>query len=558
VNDFARACEAIAATASKTEKVARLGAYLRGLGDDDLAAAARFFTGNPLAASEQRSPSIGSATIVAAARTAWGFSDAELGDAYRATGDLGSALAPLVRAPLDLGLFREPLTPAALTSFLIDAAGAAGRAAAGRRRALTERILRAVTSGAEARFVVKVLTGQLRIGLREGLVLDAIANAFDRRPEAVRRAAMSAGDVGAVALAARRDALAAVGIRYGNPIGFMLASPIVFGSPYRELATGEWHAEDKFDGVRVQAHKRGSDVRLFTRTFADAGRSFPEIVAALAEQAGDVILDGEVVARDAGRALPFRYLQPRLQRKAVGEQLQRQIPVTFVAFDLLARGEELLIDEPYARRRALLEQSIVPSERVDVAASIPLATPRPAGAIDALFDASRLRGNEGLVFKRADAPYAPGRRGKAWLKLKRELSTIDAVVIGVEWGHGKRSDVLSDYTFAVRAGAGDDRLLAIGKAYSGLTDAEIATMTHWFLAHRSGALGKYALAVEPAIVVEIAFDIIQRSTLHESGFALRFPRIVRLRPDKPAAEADTLADVERIYREMLEREGVTY
>ena len=160
------------------------------------------------------------------------------------------------------------------------------------------------------------------------------------------------------------------------------------------------------------------------------------------------------------------------------------------------------------------------------------------------------------MLKRSDSPYVPGRRGKWWLKLKRELSTLDAVVIGVEWGHGKRKGVLSDYTFAVRRSARDPELLAIGKAYSGLTDAEIAEMTEWFLAHRTGTLGSYGFAVEPSIVVEIAFDIIQPSTLHASGFSLRFPRIVRLRPDKPPSESDTLADVERIYREMLEREGV--
>jgi DNA ligase-1 len=174
-----------------------------------------------------------------------------------------------------------------------------------------------------------------------------------------------------------------------------------------------------------------------------------------------------------------------------------------------------------------------------------------------LFEAARAEGHEGLVFKRSDAPYAPGRRGKWWLKLKRELSTLDCVVVAVEWGHGKRAKVLSDYTFAVRRSHEDATLLPIGKAYTGLTDAEIAEMTAWFLEHRTGTNQGYAIAVEPSVVVEIAFDIIQKSTLHASGYALRFPRIARLRPDKPAAEADTLADVERIYAEMLEREGVT-
>jgi DNA ligase-1 len=171
------------------------------------------------------------------------------------------------------------------------------------------------------------------------------------------------------------------------------------------------------------------------------------------------------------------------------------------------------------------------------------------------FEAARAQGHEGIMLKRTDSPYHPGRRGKWWLKLKRELSTLDVVVVAVEWGHGKRAKVLSDYTFAVRGSNGE--LLTIGKAYSGLTDAEIAEMTQWFLEHRkNGARNDYRLWVEPKIVIEVAFDIIQPSDLHESGFALRFPRIVRIRDDKPPEEIDTIDRVHEIYREMLAREGV--
>ena len=270
-----------------------------------------------------------------------------------------------------------------------------------------------------------------------------------------------------------------------------------------------------------------------------------------------MILDGEIVARRDGRTLPFRYLQTRLQRKVVDETLRQGTPVAYVAFDLLADGADPVVDEPLADRRRRLEERLLSAPAIEVAAAASLGgAPEPA-AVRERFAAARARGNEGLVFKRLDAPYMPGRRGKWWLKLKRELSTIDAVVVAVEWGHGKRNAVLSDYTFAVRAPE-DARLLVIGKAYSGLTDAEIAEMTQWFLAHRTGTFGRHAIAVEQSVVVEIAFDIIQPSTLHDSGYALRFPRIVRLRPDKPAAEADTIADVERIYAEMLEREGVSY
>jgi DNA ligase-1 len=215
-----------------------------------------------------------------------------------------------------------------------------------------------------------------------------------------------------------------------------------------------------------------------------------------------------------------------------------------------------LLDEPLVERRAHIAASLDPTVELEIAPWRTLEPGASPEAIAELFDAARERGNEGLMLKRTDAPYVPGRRGKWWLKLKRELTMLDVVVIAVEWGHGKRRAMLSDYTFAVRRSATDPELLAIGKAYSGLTDAEIIEMTTWFEAHRTGMHGRRAFAVEPSVVIEVAFDVVQPSTLHASGFSLRFPRIARLRPDKPATEIDTLADVEAVYRAMLEREGV--
>jgi DNA ligase 1 len=280
---------------------------------------------------------------------------------------------------------------------------------------------------------------------------------------------------------------------------------------------------------------------------------------------GSLALDGEIVAEREGRVLPFRYLQARLQRKIVSAELLAEVPVRYVVFDILARGDRLLLDEPLATRRTLLAATLGGSNAgIELAPWSILETGASPEGVNERFAAARERGNEGIMFKRGNSPYAPGRRGKWWLKLKRELSTLDCVVVGVEWGHGRRSQVLSDYTFAVRGPLG---LVPIGKAFSGLTDAEIAALTAWFLAHRLPddeaarayaelGLGRHEIVVEPAIVVEIAFDVIQRSKLHAGGFALRFPRIVRLRPDKPAAEADTLARVDEIYAEMLAREGV--
>jgi len=571
---FARTCAAIAATASKLEKIALVAGYLRELGDDDLAPATRYFTGNPFPQAQERSLAVGGRTIVEAAETTWGVDDAALGVAYRATGDLGAALGPFVRPSHDLGLFRETLTPARLYALLVEIADASGKSAQKRRRILCERIFSACTDPLEATYIVKIMTGELRIGLREGLVVDAIAQAFERDPRAVRRAASAAGDLGAVALAAKHDALDQVTIAYHAPIAFMLASPIAYGSEYKDLAAASWLVEDKYDGIRAQAHVTPNRVSLYSRTLNDVAASYPEVVEALRALPGSFALDGEIVAVRDGRVLPFRFLQARLQRKEVGAELMREVPVRYVVFDALARDDEFLLDHPLAERRMRLAELLAGGRESDAVTLAPWTALEPGASAEAIherFEESRARGDEGLVFKRTDSPYTPGRRGKSWLKLKRELATLDCVVVGVERGHGKRVNVLSDYTFAVRdvlRQAQDDYELAvIGKAYSGLTDVEIAEMTQWFEDHRLPAaearaayrrldLKRHEIVVEPSVVVEIAFDIIQKSDLHKSGYALRFPRIVRLRPDKRAEDADTLQRVEEIYAEMLDREGI--
>ncbi|HEX4012711.1 MAG TPA: ATP-dependent DNA ligase [Candidatus Cybelea sp.] len=554
---FALTAQRIGATSSKLEKVSALAQYLTTLDDDDLVAATRFFSGTPLGARDRRMLSAGSRTIVEAARRIWRFDDAALRAAYRETGDLGDALGKLVRDPGDAMLFGDRLTPALLDTLFAEMADASGKRSGRRRAAVLERILRACDDPPIATYVVKIITGDLRVGLREGLVLEAIGEAFGAPAEEVRRALMAAGDAGAVALAAKHGALADVRVEYGSPIGFMLASAMPYGDAYPELAGETWVVEDKYDGIRAQAHLCKRKATLFSRRLNDVSGAYPELVAALEAIDRDLILDGEIVAMRDGQVLPFRTLQARLQRKVVEEPLQAGIPIAYVVFDLLACDGDLLVDEPLTARRERLSTIALPHPYV-AAANYEMLSDADAAGVNARFEAARARGNEGLIFKRLDAPYLPGRRGKWWRKLKRELSTLDVVVVAVEWGHGKRSGVLSDYTFAVR---GDDgRLLVIGKAYSGLTDAEIAELTPWFLDHRLAPSRQRAKArageipVEAEIVLEVAFDVIAQSELHESGFSLRFPRIVRVRDDKPAAEIDTLARVREIYEEMLARE----
>jgi DNA ligase-1 len=429
----------------------------------------------------------------------------------------------------------------------------------------------------EAKYIVKIITGDLRIGLKESLVEEAIAKAYGCKPIEVQRANMLLGDIGeTLQLAAKKSegesGLSNVRMRLFHPIGFMLASP----AQSAEEALGYFEnalVEDKYDGIRAQAHCSGGEVRIFSRTRDEITESFPELPDALAGLPQDVILDGEIVAwsyltaesGETGRALPFSALQQRLGRKKVTDQMMRRVPVAYLAFDVLYAGVELLIDRPLQERAKILDELLATARIPIVAKSsgvqgqLMLESPNPPIAaqvfrapvfrasssqqLDQLFEAAQARGNEGLMIKDPESAYTPGRRGKSWLKLKRELATLDVVVTAVEYGHGKRIGVLSDYTFAVRDG---DRLMNIGKAYSGLTDAEIAEMTKWFLEHKVEDQG-FRLVVEPKIVLEVAFNNMMRSDRHESGYALRFPRIVRIRTDKPPEEADTIERAREIY-----------
>ena len=260
---FAATAEQIASHPGKLDKVAILAEYLRMLDDADLVAATRFFTGTPFAARDHRTLSIGGRTIVEVARRVWRFSDAELGEGYRTTGDLGAALGPLVRPPHDAMLFADRLTPASLAAFFGEIAEASGKRSSRRREAILERVFRACSDPLVATYVIKIVTGDLRVGLREGLVLDAIAKAFDADAGAVRRGTMASGDVGVVALASKHGTLAELRVDYGTPIGFMLATPIPYGEAYKELAGTAWHLEDKYDGIRAQAHVRNGTLKLF-------------------------------------------------------------------------------------------------------------------------------------------------------------------------------------------------------------------------------------------------------------------------------------------------------
>jgi DNA ligase-1 len=573
---FARTCDAVAATTKKLEKTALVADYLRTTLLSEAAAAVIFLSGRPFPASEEATLQVGGALLWRVISELSGKSEAELTEIYRRHGDAGSVAAEALIAKPESG-------PLLVEVQLVEVQQVFSQIAAVRGPAAKATLLRQLLERAtplEAKYIVKIISGDLRIGLKESLVEEAIARAFEAPFDQVKRANMLLGDIGETLRLAAAGKLAEARLRLFHPIDFMLASPV---ESSEEALTYFQNAsvEDKYDGIRAQAHIGGGQVRIFSRTRDEITESFPELPVVLAGLPGDAILDGEIVAWNpawtsegvdlpVGRALPFSTLQQRLGRKKVSAKLMHDVPVAYLVFDVLYADGELLLDRPLRDRSRIVDEllaaprtSIAP--RLQAQSSLdfkdldkdsdespqapvlraPIATASSAQDLETLFTAARDRGNEGLMIKDLDSLYTPGRRGKSWLKMKRELATLDVVVTAVEYGHGKRIGVLSDYTFAVWDG---ERLVNIGKAYSGLTDAEIAEMTQWFLAHTIREQG-LRLEVEPRIVLEVAFNNMMRSSRHESGFALRFPRIVRLRPDKQPKDADTIETVKEIYEQ---------
>jgi DNA ligase 1 len=530
---FAQVCESIAATSQKNEKVGLVADYLRNTQVDESAIAALFLCGRVFPRREERVLSIGFSILLRAVAKIADKNPADLAPVLRHHGDLGAGAEEILRHhPV-----RPSLTLPQIAEVYASLAQQRGPAA---KQGLLEHTLPRL-SALEAKYFIKVATGELRIGLKESLVEEAIAKAFDQTLPAVQRANMLLGDITEVLRLAAANQLSSVSLQLFRPISVMLASPAETPAELVAAFPNGALVEDKFDGIRAQVHKRDSRVEIYSRAL-DRVTEFPELLGPIRSIPGDFILDGEIIGWRDGRAIPFTELQQRLGRKQVDLFTTAQVPVSFVAFDLLLLDGRTLLDTPLVERRLLLERLLATVEQ----SALQFTRAKLCRTVEEIEDRFRLAietGNEGLLAKAPESRYAPGRRGQFWMKLKRPLATLDVVVTIAEYGHGKRHGLLSDYTFAVRD---DARLVNIGKAYSGLTDVEIRGLTQYFLEHTTEDRG-FQRDVEPAIVLEVAFNNIQRSDRHESGFALRFPRIVRLRPDKPVAEIDTLARVREIF-----------
>jgi DNA ligase-1 len=535
---FAECAEAVAATTKKLEKAAILGDYLKTLSDPDLMRAARYFAGQQFALNDARTTNVGGSIISAALSEATGFSPEDLYPRWVRLGDPGDVAAEIVKEARKS--FDATITLAETESLISRLSETRGIK---NKTALLSAVLHRATP-LEAKYLVKLLAGDLRIGLREGLVEDAIARVFGQKLAEVAYANMLLGDIGETATRARRADLHDVSMRLFHPIKFMLATPAADLTDIARTMPEEFLVEDKFDGIRAQAHVASGRVAIYSRTMDEITHRFPELVEPLRSLPGDVIIDGEIVPANEEVILPFSELQKRLGRKTVGTQLLQAVPVVLVAYDLLYADGKILIDEPLAERRRILEELAPGSGPLRLSQG---KTFREASLLDEEFDNARARGNEGLMIKSPSSSYKPGRRGREWLKLKRAIATLDVAVTAVEVGHGKRRHLLSDYTFAVRRSSEEEELLNIGKAYSGLTDQELLELTEWFKSHTVQEFGHGRVrVVEPSIIIEVTFDRVQPSKRHKSGYALRFPRILRLRPDKTTRDIDTLETVRRL------------
>lgn len=537
-SELAETLERIRSTSSKNEKVYILSKFLRCLGPNDLRIAVMLCEGRVSPRGGKDEVQIGYSSILDVLLEICNIDQRGISRIYVEKGDLGEVTFEALSDRREVPLIERTITLAELEESFQRISQLKGKGSNTQRKLLLKSLLLR-SSKLEAKYIVKILTGEMRTGLVHGLLEEAIAKAFLIPKEKVGRAHLLLGDLSLVALKASEGKIDEVRISPMRPINFMLAEPIADENEIIEHFMKSIYAEFKYDGIRAQLHKFGETVKVYSRRLEDITASFPEIEDAAKKIKGDFIIDGEIIAYSNNKPLPFQMLQRRLRRIEAFDDISKIVPVRYLAFDLLYKDGNELYDLPLRDRISLIRE-LVDNSYIFEADRYPVSS---AEEIRELFELSRKLGYEGLVIKDPDSKYTIGKRGASWVKLKEELDTIDAVIVGAEYGHGKRAGVISDYTFAVRDG---DSLKVIGKAYSGLTDEEIKEMTERIKSIIIEDYG-YKMIVKPEIVIEVAFDSIQKSKRHDSGYALRFPRIKRIRDDKSLNDIDTLDKVIAIY-----------
>ena len=552
---FVEICENIGSTTSKNAKVSVLSEYLSGLSEDSLSIAVLFLSGRIFPQGSKSNINIGASTIMQSLSEIAMLDANEIQRIYLTYGDMGALSEYAISKKHMISLFsQQQLTLCFVHNKLKKIADTVGPGAGKNKTKILNGLLIDMLP-LEAKYLIKIINGEMRIGLVEGLVEIAIAKAFNRNIKDVREAMLVAGDIAQVSVLAKRNSLDKAMIKPLTPVSFMLADVMFTAEEIINYYQKPLICEYKYDGIRVQMHKLDQEVRMFSRKLSDVTNAFPELIdAALSATSSitppssniDFILDGEILAFRNNRPLHFQELQKRLRKKNVREQIMKEIPVIYAVYDIIYFNGRSIIKKSLKERKEIL--SYITFQHPLINSNYKIVNSEQE--IISIFNESRDTGHEGLVLKELDSQYHPGKRGRYWVKLKKELDTIDAVIVLAEYGHGKRAGTLSDYTFAVRDEKSNNKLRIIGKAYSGLSDEEIDEITAKLRSLMVKDEG-YRIIVKPEIVLEIAFDSIQKSDRHNSSFALRFPRIKKIRNDKTFTDIDTLEKVKQIYEKQV-------
>ena len=552
---LAEVLEKVEATRSRLQSTALIADFLRSLEPGEVEPAVSMVVGRAFPKWSQKTLDLSWVILSGILQHVTGSDWSVFGEAFGKSGDIGASTMAVYeksRMRRQLALFEKPLTVLEVRRSLEAIADAEGSGS----RQKKERLITALLSQAspvEAKYLVKVFVGEMRTGFSEGLMEQAVSKAFGVPLGLVQHAGMALGDIGEVAFLAKTGgevSLRNVGFKVFRPVKLMLAQ--VADDVGEALAEhgGESAFEYKYDGARVQIHKRRDEVRVFSRRLTDATRSLPEVVDLVKQNvsAAEVILEGEVVAVDhAGVPIPFQHLMRRFKRVRGIEATAEEIPLRLYLFDVLYLNGDSLIGRPYVERRRKLGEiagGIQPTSQ--------LVTSKEGEAADFL-KAAMDAGHEGLMAKKLDSPYTPGTRGKKWLKIKPVLEPLDLVITAAEWGYGRRHEWLSDYYLAARD-ADRGEFLDLGKTFKGLTDAELVEMTKRLQALTVRDEG-HRVVVLPQVVVEVAYNEIQRSPKYRSEMALRFARITRVRDDKSAEDADTIQRVRAIYERQFSKKA---
>ncbi|MDW3611596.1 MAG: ATP-dependent DNA ligase [Nitrososphaeraceae archaeon] len=572
---FVETCEKIRSTTKKNEKIDIISNYITNLDETSLSIAVLFLSGRALPIGSTRTLNIGFTTIMESLSEIAMLDIKDIQNIHLKHGDIGAMAEYAVSKKHIISLFnqQERISLSYVYHQFKKIANISGSGSNKNKKNILKGLLIAC-SPLESKYLIKIITGEMRIGSVEGLVEIALSRAFDRELQYIREAMLISGDISQVAVLAKKNILHNAIMRPFVPVSFMLADVMFSAEEIINYYNKPLICEYKYDGIRLQMHKFDNKVRLFSRNLVDITYAFPELVKAAIESTirtpdtttihnqVDFILDGELIALKNDRPLHFQELQKRLRRKNVTDDITTEIPIYYIVYDIMYFKDNQVLKKSLLDRKNIL--STISFKKPIINSSYKILD--SIEQIIAIFNESKDIGHEGLVVKDPLSQYHPGKRGRYWMKLKKELDTIDAVIVIAEYGHGKRAGVLSDYTFAVIDEDDDDddknlnnnnnnylensRLKTIGKAYSGLTDKEIDEMTERLREIIIEDNGNRIL-VKPEIVLEVAFDTIQKSDRHNSGFALRFPRIKNIRTDKSLKDIDTLEKVRQIYKNQV-------